>query len=243
MLAAKNEKYVLADSLYGISLEIQPHPNAYFNRARVLSQLNNRAGYCENLAFSAGMGDKEAGTLFRKHCGTIDTFYLPPTKEKPDLYHFQVSYKSQYLKDTLLAHYKQNNSFYSFTWANEKKTFEKSNTNGSGNNSGAADSVGHNVNAEFMGGLPAMMQFIQENLQYPPYAREKHITGKVSLRFIINSLGYIEEVEILKGIKNCKECDDEAKRLVYSMPRWHPAKINGKPTITYFTLFLSFAIN
>ncbi len=97
-------------------------------------------------------------------------------------------------------------------------------------------------NAEFPGGIAEMGKFIQKNLQYPPMAREAGISGKCFLKFVVNENGEISNVEILKGVPGCPDCDREAIRVVKSMPKWKPAKMTGRPVKCYFNLPLSFKI-
>ncbi len=78
--------------------------------------------------------------------------------------------------------------------------------------------------AEFPGGYVAMMKYIQQNVQYPAMAREAGISGKCFLKFVVNETGEISNVEVLKGVPGCSQCDREAIRVVKSMPKWKAAK-------------------
>lgn len=60
-----------------------------------------------------------------------------------------------------------------------------------------------------------MLKYIQENLRYPEEALQKRIEGIVELSYVINGLGKIIEVKVLKGIGH--GCDKEAIRLVKSL--------------------------
>ena len=97
-------------------------------------------------------------------------------------------------------------------------------------------------NAEFPGGLAAMMKYIQQNVQYPAMAREAGISGKCFLKFVVNETGDISNVEVLKGVPGCPDCDKEAIRVVKSMPKWKPAKMTGRAVKCYFNLPFSFKI-
>jgi protein TonB len=94
--------------------------------------------------------------------------------------------------------------------------------------------------AEFPGGTVAMTKFIQDNLVYPASAKKNKIGGKCFLKFVVNIQGTIEQVEVLKGVTDCKECDEEGVRVIKLMPVWKPAKINGKAVPSYFNLPLNF---
>ena len=97
-------------------------------------------------------------------------------------------------------------------------------------------------NAEFPGGLAEMAKFIQKNLQYPAMAREAGISGKCFLKFVVNENGDISNVEVLKGVSGCGDCDREAIRVVKSMPKWKAAKMTGRAVKCYFNLPISFKI-
>lgn len=97
-------------------------------------------------------------------------------------------------------------------------------------------------NAEFPGGVSEMVKFIQKNLQYPSMAREAGISGKCFLKFVVNEDGDISNVEVLKGVSGCPDCDKEAIRVVKSMPKWKPAKMTGRSVKCYFNLPISFKI-
>lgn len=97
-------------------------------------------------------------------------------------------------------------------------------------------------NAEFPGGFAAMMKFIQQNIQYPAVAKEAGIGGKCFLKFVVNENGEISNVEVLKGVPSCPDCDKEAIRVVKSMPKWKAAKMTGRSVKCYFNLPISFKV-
>lgn len=96
--------------------------------------------------------------------------------------------------------------------------------------------------AEFPGGIAELGKFIQKNLQYPSMAREAGISGKCFLKFVVNENGDISNVEVLKGVSGCSDCDKEAVRVVKSMPKWKAAKMTGRAVKCYFNLPISFKI-
>lgn len=99
------------------------------------------------------------------------------------------------------------------------------------------------VNAEYSGGISEMGKFITTNLKCPNVVTEKGISGKCFLKFVVNIDGSIDNIEILKGVAGCEECDNEAIRVVKLMPNWTPAKISGKPINSYYNLTVSFRLN
>ena len=115
-------------------------------------------------------------------------------------------------------------------------------------NDGPTESVGPEIflvveeNAEFPGGVAAMGKFMRETMHYPAMAREAGISGKCFLKFVVNETGEISNVEVLKGVPGCADCDKEAIRVVKSMPKWKPAKMTGRSVKCYFNLPFSFKI-
>jgi protein TonB len=83
------------------------------------------------------------------------------------------------------------------------------------------------VMAEFPGGSIAMNKFIKENFTTPD-PKAYNITGTCYVSFVVDTLGKIRDIKVVKGIKGCFECDEEAKRLISIMPNWKPSSINGK---------------
>ena len=96
------------------------------------------------------------------------------------------------------------------------------------------------VMPEFPGGEQAMMKFVAENVQYPEEAKEKEISGRVLVGFIVEKDGSVNEVKIVRGIGG--GCDEEAVRVVKAMPKWKPGKQKGKPVRVHYTLPLTFKL-
>ena len=96
------------------------------------------------------------------------------------------------------------------------------------------------VEAEFIGGAQAMMKYIQQNIQYPPTSIEMNEQGKVYLSFVVEPDGTISNVAIERGVS--KDIDNEAKRIVRSMPKWLPGEGKGKKVRTRCRLPINFQL-
>ena len=90
----------------------------------------------------------------------------------------------------------------------------------------------------FPGGMQEMMKFISENRKYPAEAKAKDIHGKVFVAFVVERDGSLSDVKIRRGIGY--GCDEEAIRLIKSMPKWTPGKKNGKAVRVSMMLPVSF---
>jgi protein TonB len=93
---------------------------------------------------------------------------------------------------------------------------------------------------EFPGGEQAMMKFVSENVQYPEEAKEKEISGRVLVGFIVEKDGSVNEVKIVRGIGG--GCDEEAVRVVKAMPKWKPGKEKGKPVRVSYIMPIFFKL-
>ncbi len=93
---------------------------------------------------------------------------------------------------------------------------------------------------EFPGGAAKMMEYIQKNMKYPLMARESDIQGRVFVNFVVEPDGSISNVTVMRGIGG--GCDEEALRVVNSMPKWKPGKQRGSAVRCSFTVPIIFKL-
>ena len=93
---------------------------------------------------------------------------------------------------------------------------------------------------EFPGGAAKMMEYIQKNIKYPMMARESDIQGRVFVNFVVEPDGSITNVTVMRGIGG--GCDEEALRVVQSMPNWKPGKQRGSAVCCSFTVPIIFKL-
>ena len=79
---------------------------------------------------------------------------------------------------------------------------------------------------QFPGGDGALLDYIKKNLRYPQEAKNKGIQGRVIVRFIIETDGSISDVKVVKPVDSL--LNNEAVRIVKSMPRWKPGGLMSK---------------
>ena len=94
--------------------------------------------------------------------------------------------------------------------------------------------------AEFPGGMAALMKWLSNNIRYPEAAQQNDIQGKVIVKFVVEKAGSIGAATILKGVD--KDLDREALRVVKKMPKWQPGKNNGVAVRSYFNLPVTFKL-
>lgn len=93
---------------------------------------------------------------------------------------------------------------------------------------------------EFPGGEAKLFEFIMKNLKYPQQAKEANIRGKVYVQFVVRKDGSITDIKTVRGIGS--GCDDEAMRVVKSMPKWVPGTQRGKPVDVRMILPVNFSL-
>ncbi len=92
----------------------------------------------------------------------------------------------------------------------------------------------------FPGGEGALFKYLQENIKYPPMARESGISGTVHVTFVIDQKGDIADAKVIRGIGG--GCDQEALRVVQNMPKWSAGKQRGKPVRVQYNLPVRFVL-
>jgi protein TonB len=92
----------------------------------------------------------------------------------------------------------------------------------------------------FPGGEELLYKYLGSNIKYPPLARENGITGKVFVSFIVDTDGKITEAKVLRSLGG--GCDEEALRVVKSMPNWKPGKNNGHTVKVQYNLPINFKL-
>lgn len=93
---------------------------------------------------------------------------------------------------------------------------------------------------EYPGGIPAMMEFIKDNIKYPESLKESAIQGRVVVQFVISETGEIGDVKVVRSIDPA--LDAEAVRVVKSMPRWKPGVQDGKTVSVKYTMPVMFRL-
>lgn len=90
--------------------------------------------------------------------------------------------------------------------------------------------------AEFPGGKKAMLNYLAENLKYPESAIELGVQGRCYVKFVVSAKGQVYNVKVLKGVTDCPGCDKEVVRVIKTMPKWKPGRVNGKDVDSYYRL-------
>ena len=101
--------------------------------------------------------------------------------------------------------------------------------------------VNYETLPEFPGGQQELLKYIQENLIYPKLALKKQIQGRSICQFIVEKDGSISHIQVVRSSGN-KSLDRAAIRVIKTMPKWTPGRLQGKIVRTHFTLPVNFRI-
>ena len=95
--------------------------------------------------------------------------------------------------------------------------------------------------ASFPGGLQKMYKYLGDNIKYPAVSRNNNSQGTTLLRFVVQKDGRIVNIDVLKSSGDAF-LDNEAVRVVSSMPKWIPAKQNGRNVSSWYNLPVKFSL-
>lgn len=92
----------------------------------------------------------------------------------------------------------------------------------------------------FPGGAAALSQYLSRTIRYPEKAQKNGVQGRVLCKFVVERDGSISNVEVTKHVD--PSIDEEAVRIIRSMPNWTPGKIGGKNVRCSFLIPLTFRL-
>ncbi len=95
--------------------------------------------------------------------------------------------------------------------------------------------------AEVEATTPILAKYLGHNLKYPHAAVQNGISGKVYIKFIVDENGNLISPEIVRGLGY--GCEEEVLRILASMPKWNPGKVNGQAVKVRMTLPVSFQLS
>ena len=98
------------------------------------------------------------------------------------------------------------------------------------------------VAPEPIGGMTAFYDKVGQTINYPLDARQKKITGKVFVQFVIEKDGKLLPENMLVIRPVFKSLDEEAIRVLLLTSPWQPGVKNGKPVRTRKTFPISFKL-
>jgi TonB family protein len=91
---------------------------------------------------------------------------------------------------------------------------------------------------EFPGGVFALRKYIAKQVRYPAIAEEDKAEGQVVVNFVINREGQVWYAKVIKSAHPA--LDQEAVRVIYSMPKWSPGIHHGDKVNVAYTTTINF---
>lgn len=90
------------------------------------------------------------------------------------------------------------------------------------------------------GGLNVFRDWVQGRLVYPRMAIENNISGKVTLRFVIERDGSLTNIEEIASPD--RSLTEEAIRVLKQSPKWTPGKQRNQPVRIFYILPVEFQL-
>lgn len=97
------------------------------------------------------------------------------------------------------------------------------------------------VTPTFCGGdAKSFAEWVNSNLTFPAEAVAGGLQGRMTLQFVINEMGHISDVSVLRGLD--PEIDAEVVRIISSCPDWTPGESGGRKVPVILTFPVIFEI-
>ena len=97
------------------------------------------------------------------------------------------------------------------------------------------------VMPKFKCGNKALMEYLMMNVKYPESAAKAKQQGRAVVGFVVRKDGTVSDVYIVKST-GYDVLDNEAMRVVKSMPAWEPGKQKGKPVNVKYYVPITFRL-
>jgi protein TonB len=93
----------------------------------------------------------------------------------------------------------------------------------------------------FPGGDQGVLDFVVKNIEYPAEAKNKNITGKVYVSYVVNKKGKVTDVKVVRGAHPL--LDKAAVECIKKLKGYKPGTQKGKPVNVQFTIPINFQLN
>lgn len=93
----------------------------------------------------------------------------------------------------------------------------------------------------YPGGEEALARYLNKNIRYPKEASANNIMGTIFVSFVVSEKGAIRNAKTV-GAPKGGGLEEEAVRVVNSMPAWKPGKQNNRPVSVQFNLPIRFVL-
>lgn len=239
--AFEKNDFILADSLFTLSLEMDPTANTYFSLAVTKHKLGDICGYCNNILHASNYGDKEAAKLYSSNCETTKKKYY---EENINYYSVIRTEKCNETREHRFFIKEDNTEKYGFYIVDSLDNFVVKEFESFPIIDSVLDQIVFIItdqSPEYIGGEEQMINFLAKNTVFPDDAKINRIQGIIYTSFIVEKDGSLSNIRILRGAHPI--LDNEALRVVSIMKNWTPGKYKDKVVRTTFVLPFRFHLH
>jgi hypothetical protein len=226
--AFRRGAYKDADSLFSVSLSINPNAEIYKSRALARKASKNYDGFCDDLVFALKYGDIESGNEFKHDCIVGNAFYIDSMMRKAtrENYYFSLNF----------IKYKYRNQQEYYKMNNKSELIE-------GYRTINTDTLYYYIlpsNNDYSPDMKELINYVSNNISYPQSEFISGISGTVYTEITINVSGKIIKVDILYspsiGFAN------ETKRVLNNAPHILPFQKKGRLVKSIMTFPVNFIL-
>ncbi len=209
------------------SLDYEYNKAFGLERSQVRLQLNDSAGYCNDLYRASLTGDTRVGDQYDAECVSRDSISFDEIGWSASRYPGATFVSRISTKKDGRTHYWLYDSADSllvcFSALEGDTIFSITDTM-----------------PVFPGGEPELFKFMGRSIKYPQSALDHGISGIVYVRFTVGKTGELRNIELVRGVQH--SLDAESVRLITAMPNWTPAFYQGKPVDHWYNLPIRFTL-
>ena len=205
--AVSRKDYRTADSLFTLSLNLEPHPDGYYNRAVCKRQLKDFKGYCLDMLSASKLGDKEATKIYWKQCATADTIYKNNNGEIAPEYAFEtVEYITSYKYNTNFEYEKRDSSKHIIL---SKIRVD---------NVVIYRACSEVTPPAYPGGVDSLIKKIKTETEFSKQVQKNDLAGMARISVLFDELGKITDAKIIYGKKNA--AIDDVLKIILNSTNW-----------------------
>ena len=222
------KEYMIADSLFGESLKIYPHPDTYYNRAIARKNIGDQSGFAQNLEHAMELGDTTARKIYYKQCVVADTFYLSKDNKKASVFDFHrclIFRKSKYTSYQEVQRFDPSEEVDLKYVVKNRDTVYYTIPN--------TDSIA--LKSEHF------IQSLRKNLKYPVELRDKGISGMVLMNFTVSKNGDISDIVAVHS--NALAFSAESIMAIQKIGKFPVIRYEGKPVNMKLTIPVVFTVD
>src|SRR5436190_9315532 len=97
------------------------------------------------------------------------------------------------------------------------------------------------VRPAYPGGQAALSDYVANHIDYPQMAIDDNKEGTVNVLFVVDENGKVQDAKVV-GSKLGDGLDEEAERVISTMPKWSAGMVKGKSVKARVTLPITYKI-